>query len=120
MDEKTDTAQRGSDRMFELGGQDADRIFEEGLRDTGALEEAIGSGRGEYEIKWWWKYGQPAFIDQIRGGLHVSPENVGPVLERLLRLNSKTVQVTARVFPYGITNPDLFQVELDMQRSPRG
>jgi hypothetical protein len=104
---KSDTELRGSDR-----------IFESNLQDFGAVAEAIGAARDDYEVKWWWKYGRPAFIDQIVGGLHVRPDRIGRTLEQLLNLNSAEVQVTARVFPYGNNNLESYQVEVEMRRSP--
>lgn len=108
MDKKADNT-RGSDRMFEMD-----------MQDTSAISEAIGSARGDYEVAWWWKYGTPALIDHIRGGLNVRPDRIGQTLEQLLKLNKSDVQVSARVFPKGLTNPDVFQVELEMRRSPGG
>ncbi len=104
---KSDTELRGSDRVFEAS-----------MHDVAAIAEAIGAARGDYEVKWWWKYGRPAFIDQIVGGLHVRPDRIGQALEQLLRLNSAEVQVTARVLPYGEKNLEAFQVEVEMRRSP--
>ena len=109
MDEQTNTERRGSERMFDMD-----------MRDPEALAKAIGAGRGDYEVKWWWKFGQPGFIDHVRGGLHVRPERIGQTLQEVLQNNSERVQVSAKVFPYGITNPDLFQVEVEMRRSPGG
>ena len=105
MEKQVSASQRGSDRMFEMN-----------MRDTSAMAEAIGGARGDYEVKWWWKYGQPAFIDLIQGGLHVRPDKVGQTLEQLLKLNSPKVQVRASVFPYGIPSPDLFEVAVEMRR----
>lgn len=109
MNKAANTGSRGSERMFEAS-----------MRDTAAIADAIGAARNDYEVKWWWKYGKPAFIDYVQGGLHVRPDKIGQTLEQLLKLNNANVQVSARVFPYGITNPDLFQVEVEMRRGPGG
>jgi hypothetical protein len=104
---KSDTELRGSDRIFETG-----------MHDVAAIAEAIGTASDDYQVKWWWKYGRPAFIDQIVGGLHVRPDRIGRTLEQLLSLNSAEVQVTARVLPYGDKGLESYQVELEMRRTP--
>lgn len=104
---KSDTDLRGSDRVFETG-----------MHDVKAIAEALGAAQNDYIVKWWWKYGKPAFIDQIVGGLEVRPDRIGRTLEQLLSLNSADVQVIARVQPFGNKGLESYQVELEMRRSP--
>lgn len=106
--------------MFDEKTRGSDRIFEVDSKDNSNLAEAIGISRSDYEVKWWWKYGTPAFIDHIKGGLHVKPDQIGDTLQHFLDLNRQGVQVSAQVFPLGITNPDLFQVDVELRRVGRG
>ncbi len=100
---------RGSEQLFEMSNEDD---------DAQSLSRAIGGARASYELKWWWKYGTPA-IDRIKGGVHVKPEHIGETLKQFLDLNTREVQVGIEVFPLGIVNPDLFQVNLELRRAGR-
>jgi hypothetical protein len=72
--------------------------------------------RNDYEVKWWWKYGQPA-IDFIRATIEVKGELLGATLTRFMVLNGSDMQVTAECFPYGIPKPDIFRLQIDMRKA---
>lgn len=102
--ESTKSAERGSAKLFTVAAHEPD-----------ALAHALGLARGEYEIKRWWKYGQPA-IDLIKAEFQVSAQSLGPTVSKLLLMNSQQLQVTAEVFPYGITNPE-FRLQVNIQKA---
>ena len=97
-------SERGSSKVFALESHDHE-----------GLSRALGLARGDYEVKWWWKYGQPA-IDLIRASLEVRGDKLGSTVASLMELNGRELQVTAACFPYGITVPDVFRVDLDLRR----
>ena len=99
------SADRGSAKLF-LGES-------HGHED---LARAIGLARGEYQVKWWWKYGQPA-IDVIRGSLEVPGGKLGSVVSSLMNLNGPELQVTAGCFPYGIPVPESFRVDVEIRKA---
>jgi hypothetical protein len=96
--------ERGSSKLFGLEAHDHD-----------GLARALGMARGDYEVKWWWKYGQPA-IDLIRASLEVPSAKLGPTVQSLMQLNGKELQVTAACFPYGIPVPEIFRVDVDIRK----
>ena len=100
----TKTAQRGSAKIFALDQQDHE-----------VIARALGAARGDYEVKWWWKYGQPA-IDLIRGSLVVKTGQLGSAITQLMQMNDQEIQVTATCFPYGIPKPDAFRVEVELRK----
>jgi hypothetical protein len=102
MDSKT--PERGSAKLFALEAHDHEGIA-----------RALGAARGEYEVKWWWKYGQPA-IDLIRGSLEVKAGQLGQTVAQLMQMNGKELQVTAECFPYGIPKPEVFRVEVELRK----
>lgn len=99
------TAGRGSAKLFTLK-----------TNDHAGIAKALGMARSDYEVKWWWKYGQPA-IDLIQAQLEVNTKQIGPVVGQLMQLNSPALQVTARCFPYGIPVPDLYRVEVSIRNA---
>jgi len=102
---KLKPALRGSSKLFDLEPD-----------DHSALAKALGVAREKYEIKWWWKYGQPA-IDRVTASGLTKPGNLGSVLEQVMKLNSRELQVTASCFPYGIPVPDYYRVEVEARRN---
>jgi len=101
---ESNKTERGSAKVFKLEAHDHQGIA-----------AALGVARSEYEVKWWWKYGQPA-IDLIRANLEVRGGQLGPTVSQLMKLNSPELQVTATCFPYGIQVPDVFRVELEIRK----
>ena len=100
------TTPRGSDALFAFG------------KDETVLAEALGAAREDYQVKWWWKYGQPK-IDHVRADLEIRKENFGAAIARIMAANSDKLQVTAEVFPNGMPAVDSFRVKLDI-RNPAG
>jgi len=98
------TSQRGSERLFAAEA-----------KSEAFLAEALGSARGDYRVKWWWKYGQPR-IDHIIADLEFDKERFGPSFGQIMGLNSPRLQISAEVFPYGLPVPDLFRVRLDIRQ----
>ena len=99
MDSKT--VERGSAKLFALEPHDHEGIA-----------RALGVARGDYEVKWWWKYGQPA-IDRISAVLDITDVRQAPsVLGGLTNLHSAQRQVSFDVFPYGIPVIDGVRVQL--------
>ena len=101
----TKTAERGSAKLFALEPHDHEGIA-----------RALGVARGDYEVKWWWKYGQPA-IDRIRGSLEVKAGQLGHTVAQLMELNGRELQVTAECFPYGIPKPEVFRIEVEVSKA---
>lgn len=91
------------------------KIFAIEAHDHQGLAAALGVARGEYEIKWWWKYGQPA-IDLIRASIEVKTETLGTTVSQLMQMNGRELQVTAACFPYGIPRPEVFRLEVDIRK----
>ncbi|MGS0997651.1 hypothetical protein ACVCL3_05270 [Rhodanobacter sp. UC4437_H4] len=103
----TSNANRGSAKLFALKPH-----------DHAGIAKALGVARGDYEVKWWWKYGQPA-IDLIQAQLEVNAKQLGPVVSQLMRLNGPTLQVSASCFPYGIPVPEWFRLEVNIRNAGR-
>jgi hypothetical protein len=101
------------DKKLEARG--SARIFDLELHDHAAFAKTLTRARQDYEVKWWWKYGQPR-IDAIRAILHVKEANLAAVVTDMMELNHDGVQATIEVFPLGIPKPDMFQVELKVNR----
>ena len=99
------TTQRGSEKLFSFGTEDAE-----------AITEALGSARDEYRVKWWWKYGQPA-IDHIRADLEIDRESFGAAISKIMELNGPQLQVTAEIFPNGLPKPDVYRVALNIRQA---
>ena len=97
-------AERGSSKLFAIETHDHE-----------ALAKAVGLARGDYEVKWWWKYETPAFIDLMRLTIEVEGKQLGNTLSQFMLQNGREMQVTAECFPYGIVQPDRFRVELNIQ-----
>ncbi|UXI70050.1 hypothetical protein [Tahibacter amnicola] len=108
MDTPVKPEARGSAKLFAVEAHDRD-----------AITRAIGFARDDYQVKWWWKYGQPA-IDLVRAHFEVKAENLGPLVDHLMKMNGPDFQVTAQCFPYGIPKPDLFRIEADIRNPARG
>lgn len=96
---------RGSEKLFAIKGN-----------DQAALLEALGAARGKFEVKWWWKYGQPR-IDRILAEMTVPRDQVGSAISDLMLLNGQDVQVIVSCFPNGLPHPDMFRVEASFQRN---
>lgn len=103
----SETLERGSAQLFAIKAHDHE-----------ALAKAVGLARTDYEVKWWWKYGQPA-IDKVVLGLEVNPAQLGPTVAKFMDQNTTAVRVTGEVFPFGIINPG-FLVELTAERQAQG
>lgn len=97
------TLDRGSAKLFAIDTHDHE-----------ALASAIGLARGSYEVKWWWKYGQPA-IDRLQLTVEVDRKHLGETIGKFMEQNGRAVQVTSEVFPYGIVQPDRYRLEVNVQ-----
>jgi hypothetical protein len=95
--------QRGSAHLFAIAAHDHD-----------ALAKAIGAARSDYEVKWWWKYGQPV-IDKVVLGIEVNPAQLGATVTKFMGQNNLATRITGEVFPYGIVDPG-FLVEFTAER----
>lgn len=102
---KLKPALRGSSKLFDLAHD-----------DHVGLTKALGLARDRFEVKWWWKYGQPA-IDRVTATGLTKAANLGTVIDQVMKLNTQELQVTASCFPYGIPVPDYFRVELEARRN---
>lgn len=103
MESASKPAERGSAKLFSLSPNDHDGIA-----------KALGMARDSYEVKWWWKYGQPR-IDLVRAHFEVAGNALGPTVTQLMRLNGPELQVTAQCFPYGTPKPEVFRLEVDIR-----
>jgi hypothetical protein len=99
----SETLERGSAHLFNLKAHDHE-----------ALAKAVGLAKTDYEVKWWWKYGQPA-IDKIALGIEVNPAQLGPTVAGFLGQNTQAVRITGEVFPFGIIDPG-FLLEITVER----
>ena len=102
MEQKKD--ERGSARIFDLAHHDHE-----------GFAKALTRARQDYEVKWWWKYGQPA-IDIIRATLEVKADALGGVVTEVMQLNRQGIQTTVEAFPYGLPAPDVFRLDVKIQK----
>jgi hypothetical protein len=105
MDNASKHPDRGSSKLFSLQPHDHEGIA-----------TALGIARAEYQVKWWWKYGQPA-IDLVRATIEVRPAQLGATVSQLMHLNGPEVQVTTECFPHGMPRPDVFRLEVEMRKA---
>jgi hypothetical protein len=103
----SETLARGSAALFAIKAHDHE-----------ALAKAVGLARSDYEVKWWWKYGQPAF-DKIVLGIQVSPAQLGTTVSKFMDQNTNAVRITGEVFPFGIVDPG-FLLEVTAERQVGG
>jgi len=101
------TTERGSEKLFSFG-----------KGDEAELARALGGAQNDYQVKWWWKYGQPA-IDHIRADLEIPRDKFGAAISRIMEANGEKLQVTAEVFPNGMPRIEGYRVRLDI-RQPTG
>ncbi len=108
------TADRGSskltEKLFERGSTE-----EELLALLGAKQLKAGAAAALHIKNIWW-YGQPA-IDQILTTVHVDLSAAGSVVDSLLKLQHEALRVKVDVFPLGIPNPEIAQLEVTMHRN---
>lgn len=102
MDAKTND--RGSARIFDIAHHDHE-----------GFARSIAQARQEFQVKWWWKYGQPR-IDLIRASLEVKPDALGAVVTEVMHLNREGIQTTVQAFPYGLPYPEAFRLEVNIQK----
>jgi hypothetical protein len=100
---------RGSDKLWE-------RLADGPAPKAKELASALSLTGGDYVIRRWWKYGQPA-IDRITGVVDVPLEGGLDFLGSILKLHGEKLQVTIEVFPYGIPFPDIWRVNLGLERA---
>ena len=103
METATKATERGSAKLFALASNDHEGIA-----------RAIGIAKTSYEVKWWWKYGQPR-IDLIKSNFHVPAASLGQTVTQLMQLNGPDVQVTAECFPLGTPKPDMFRLDVQIR-----
>jgi hypothetical protein len=89
-------------------------LFAIKTHDHEALAKAIGLARDNFEVKWWWWYGQPAF-DRLKLGIEVSPAQLGATVSKFMDQNGQGLRITGEVFPFGIINPG-FLIEFNVER----
>ena len=97
------------------GERGSAKLFSVESHDHHGLAAALGVARADYELKWWWKYGQPA-IDLVRAQLEVKAAQLGSTVSQLMKLNGPQMQVSASCFPYGIPVPEVFRLELEIRK----
>jgi hypothetical protein len=95
---------RGSSKIFDLAHNDHE-----------GFAKAIAAARQDFQVKWWWKYGQPK-IDFIRATLEVDSRALGAVVTEVMHLNRQGIQTTLEAFPNGIPNPEIFRLEVEIQK----
>jgi hypothetical protein len=91
------------------------RIFELPQHDHLGFAKALMRARADYEVKWWWKYGQPR-IDSIRAVIEVKADGLGDVVTDVMKLNKEGVQATLEAFPYGQPKPEAFRLDVKITR----
>ncbi len=84
------------------------------------LQKALAAAQIDLTIERWWKYGQPQ-IDRVSGIINVgNVRDTGKVVQQLLGLLSRDIQVTMEVFPYGIINPEGARVNVTIEHEIEG
>ena len=102
--------------MAESTTRGSDALFTFGAKDEAALTAALGAAANDYQVKWWWRYGQPA-IDRIRVDLEIPRENFARAFTAIMEANSRQLQVTAEVFPQGVEKLDGYRVSVEIQQA---
>lgn len=97
------------DKLEERGSA---KIFDLPQTDRKALAMALTNAREHFEVKWWWKYGQPK-IDLIRARIDVRSEVLGQVVTEIMQLNDRGMQATLTATP-GV---DGTQLDVTLNRS---
>jgi hypothetical protein len=103
-------AERGSGRLPHFGGH-GKTISEDALKRIYSMAEIDGVKL----IDWWW-LGQPA-PDVVGGTFQVDPSALGTIVSNLALQNE--VRLNLQIFPYGIVNPELVNVEFVSQGGER-
>ncbi len=88
--------------------------FKFDIKDHRELVKALDLSRFDFEVKRWWKYGQPA-IDRITATYVVKAGGAGELLNVLLGANSDRILVRTRAFPFGMPDPFPDGVEIDVE-----
>ena len=93
-----------------------EKVFGSAAPHDEVLAEAIGSVRGDFLVKRWWKYGTPA-IDRIVATLETPIDNAAKVFDGIVRVDPASAHVTIEGFPLGIPwVTDGFQFNLNITR----
>jgi hypothetical protein len=100
---------RGSDILWE-------KAFEVEAPTGAALEEAVSGARQGYQIRRWWKYGQPA-IDRIKATIDVPIDSAGSLIQTILKAHGAQIQVNLDAFPLGTPFPDIVRLNLELERN---
>lgn len=100
----------------EMTGRGSDHIFSFEEGDSRAMSDAVSAARLNYEVRWWWKYGKPAFIDLIKADIVIPKERFGEVLSQFMGMNGPERMVTAECFPLGLIDVDSYRVDLQVRR----
>ena len=100
--------QRGSSKVWA-------RVFETDAPTNEELTRSLAVAGETYRVLRWWKYGQPA-IDRIKATLDVRFENVGPLIQDILSVHGKEMQVSLDVFPYGQPGPEGIMLNVVFER----
>lgn len=101
---QADTLERGSSKLFAIKPHDYE-----------GLSHAIGLAQEDYEVKWWWWYGQPAF-DRLRLTIEVDRAKLGNTVTRFMEQNGRDLQVTSELYPYGKAQAGRYRIELNIER----
>ena len=85
------------------------------------LHAAIGSARTAYTVKRWIIKGIPPVYDHVEASLDVrETERTGEIVQQLVGLQKKGLNVGVKIFPYGIPIFDGALLELIIEQSSEG
>ena len=102
-------AARGSAKLW-------DRVFESDPPTDEKLGDAVARGQENYQIRRWWKYGQPQ-IDRVRASFDVATADSGKLGQEILgsALGNKA-NIYLEAFPYGLPKLDRTQLDVVFER----
>ncbi|MEP6925523.1 MAG: hypothetical protein ABI954_13735 [Pyrinomonadaceae bacterium] len=94
------------------------RVFDEDAPTKENLKNELAAASADFQIKRWWKYGQPA-IDRIVAVIEVPFEKFGSTVHDIVKVHGSEIQVNLDVFPYGIVNPEVIRLDVTLERRGR-
>lgn len=102
-------AARGSAKLW-------DRVFDSDPPTDAKLGEAVARGQEGYQIRRWWKYGQPQ-IDRIKATFDVATAESGMLVQEILgSAAGNRANIFLEAFPYGLPKLDRTQLDVIFER----
>jgi hypothetical protein len=95
------------------------RVFDSDAPTQEELTRSLAAAGESYKVLRWWKYGQPA-IDRIKATLDVQVRDAGTLVQDILSVNGKELQVSLDAFPYGIPDLEGIMINVIFERQIQG